>query len=152
MGKAVPGGWPLQERRPGRKHRRAITIDRGPAQQTQSERSRSGDFRSRRLCKPAIHRGVLLPLADYSASKRVAVPSELVIIAEPERTPHLRPVENSALGTDYSAAVDRAEKVLLPAFDAWRKGGEVMSDSPASLERSINATTKSASSWSAATS
>ena len=33
------------------------------------------------------------------------------------------PVKNEPLGTDYNAAVQRAETVLLPAFDAWR-GGE----------------------------
>ncbi len=30
-------------------------------------------------------------------------------------------IENAPLGTDYKAAVARAEDVLLPAFDAWRK-------------------------------
>ena len=34
------------------------------------------------------------------------------------------PVQNEALGTDYTAAVERAETVLLPAFDSWRTGGE----------------------------
>jgi hypothetical protein len=33
------------------------------------------------------------------------------------------PHQNEALGTDYEAAVHRAETVLLPAFDAWRTGG-----------------------------
>ena len=33
------------------------------------------------------------------------------------------PMHNEALGTDYAAAVARAETVLLPAFDAWRTGG-----------------------------
>ena len=33
-------------------------------------------------------------------------------------------VQNEPLGTDYDAAVLRAEKVLLPAFDSWRTGGE----------------------------
>jgi hypothetical protein len=33
------------------------------------------------------------------------------------------PVKNEALGTDYDAAVARAETVLLPAFDSWRSGG-----------------------------
>ena len=28
------------------------------------------------------------------------------------------PVKNEALGTDYDAAVQRAENILLPAFDA----------------------------------
>ena len=32
-------------------------------------------------------------------------------------------VENEPLGTDYEAAVRRAEIVLLPAFDSWRSGG-----------------------------
>jgi hypothetical protein len=33
-------------------------------------------------------------------------------------------VENQPLGTDYEAAVRRAEMVLLQAFDSWRSGGE----------------------------
>jgi hypothetical protein len=33
-------------------------------------------------------------------------------------------VKNEALGTDYDAAVRRAETVLLPAFDSWRTGGQ----------------------------
>jgi len=33
-------------------------------------------------------------------------------------------VQNEPLGTDYDAAVLRAEKVLLPAFDSWRTGGD----------------------------
>jgi hypothetical protein len=32
-------------------------------------------------------------------------------------------VANEALGIDYAAAVQRAELVLLPAFDSWRSGG-----------------------------
>jgi hypothetical protein len=34
------------------------------------------------------------------------------------------PLQNEPLGTDYDDAVQRAEKVLLPAFDSWRTGGE----------------------------
>jgi hypothetical protein len=33
------------------------------------------------------------------------------------------PVRNEPLGADYAAAVERAETVLLPAFDSWRTGG-----------------------------
>jgi hypothetical protein len=33
------------------------------------------------------------------------------------------PVRNEPLGTDYVAAVQRAETVLLPALDSWRSGG-----------------------------
>src|SRR5262245_65792320 len=33
------------------------------------------------------------------------------------------PIGNEPLGTDYDAAVERAETVLLPGFDAWRSGG-----------------------------
>jgi hypothetical protein len=33
------------------------------------------------------------------------------------------PVQNEALGQNYEVAVQRAETVLLPAFDAWRSGG-----------------------------
>src|SRR5580704_18051207 len=32
-------------------------------------------------------------------------------------------LESEALGTDYAAAVKRAETILLPQFDAWRTGG-----------------------------
>ena len=32
------------------------------------------------------------------------------------------PMRNEPLGTNYAAAVERAETVLLPAFDAWRTG------------------------------
>ena len=31
-------------------------------------------------------------------------------------------MRNEPLGTKYAAAVERAETVLLPAFDAWRTG------------------------------
>jgi hypothetical protein len=34
------------------------------------------------------------------------------------------PVKNEPLGFDHAAAVERAETTLLPAFDAWRAGGE----------------------------
>jgi hypothetical protein len=34
------------------------------------------------------------------------------------------PVKNEPLGTDYAAAVSRAETILLPAFDSWRSGGQ----------------------------
>jgi hypothetical protein len=40
------------------------------------------------------------------------------------------PLGNEPLGTDYGKAVERAETILLPAFDAWRgrgKSSEVMS-------------------------
>jgi hypothetical protein len=33
------------------------------------------------------------------------------------------PVRNEALGTDYAAAVERAETILLKQFDSWRDGG-----------------------------
>jgi hypothetical protein len=33
-------------------------------------------------------------------------------------------LKNEALGSDYDAAIRRAEEILLPAFDAWRSGGE----------------------------
>ena len=33
------------------------------------------------------------------------------------------PVKNEALGVDYEIAVQRAETVLLPAFNSWRTGG-----------------------------
>jgi hypothetical protein len=34
------------------------------------------------------------------------------------------PIKNEPLGTDHDAAVQRAETVLLPAFDSWRSGGK----------------------------
>src|SRR5258708_549412 len=33
------------------------------------------------------------------------------------------PVRSEALGSDYKAAVERVETILLPQFDAWRTGG-----------------------------
>jgi hypothetical protein len=32
------------------------------------------------------------------------------------------PLHNQPLGSDYRAAVERAETVLLPIFDSWRSG------------------------------
>jgi hypothetical protein len=40
-------------------------------------------------------------------------------------------VQSGPLGTDYEAAVSRAEGVFLPAFDAWRIGGNAPASSPA---------------------
>jgi hypothetical protein len=37
------------------------------------------------------------------------------------------PVRNEPLGTEYEAAVQRAETVLLPTFDSWRSGGDTVS-------------------------
>jgi len=34
------------------------------------------------------------------------------------------PVENEPPGTDYDLAVQRAKKILLPAFDSWLRGGD----------------------------
>src|SRR3982750_1491211 len=33
------------------------------------------------------------------------------------------PIKNEPLGNEYAAAVDRAETLLLKAFDSWRTGG-----------------------------
>lgn len=41
-------------------------------------------------------------------------------------------IENAPLGTDYNAAVSRAETILLPAFDAWRTAGVAPASSSAS--------------------
>jgi hypothetical protein len=41
------------------------------------------------------------------------------------------PMRNTPLGADYDAAVERAEKTLLPAFDEWRTGGAAASASSA---------------------
>jgi hypothetical protein len=43
------------------------------------------------------------------------------------------PVRNAPLGADYDVAVDRAEKILLPAFDEWRSGGVTASASSAAV-------------------
>ena len=40
-------------------------------------------------------------------------------------------MQSGPLGTDYDAAVLRAETILLPAFDAWRTGGDAPESSPA---------------------
>jgi hypothetical protein len=40
-------------------------------------------------------------------------------------------IDNEALGLDYTAAVKRAEEVLLPAFDAWRSGDTKTATTPA---------------------
>src|ERR1700740_2006743 len=39
-------------------------------------------------------------------------------------------VESGPLGNDYEAAVSRAETVVLPAFDAWRIGGNTPKSPP----------------------
>ena len=41
------------------------------------------------------------------------------------------PMHNEPLGTDYAAAVKRAETILLPAFDAWLKGDTSTASPPA---------------------
>jgi hypothetical protein len=38
------------------------------------------------------------------------------------------PVNNEPLGSDHAVACERAENILLPAFDSWRTGGD--SDAP----------------------
>jgi hypothetical protein len=43
------------------------------------------------------------------------------------------PIQNEALGTDYEAAVARAENVLLKAFDSWRSGGQTDAPAPAQV-------------------
>lgn len=34
------------------------------------------------------------------------------------------PLQNEPLGADHDRAVQRVERILLPAFDSWRTGGE----------------------------
>jgi hypothetical protein len=34
------------------------------------------------------------------------------------------PVTNEPLGSDYDLAVQRSERILLPAFDSWLRGGD----------------------------
>jgi hypothetical protein len=41
------------------------------------------------------------------------------------------PIQNEPLGTDYDAAVRRAETVLLPAFDGWCGRGNAPQQEPA---------------------
>jgi hypothetical protein len=45
------------------------------------------------------------------------------------------PIKNEPLGTDYDKMVERAETVLLPAFDSWRTGGK--SDELAAPARAV---------------
>ena len=40
-------------------------------------------------------------------------------------------LHNEALGTDLDAATERAERILLPAFDAWRSGDSKTATTPA---------------------
>src|SRR6266436_9720375 len=40
------------------------------------------------------------------------------------------PIESEPLGTAYAKAVERAETVLLPAFDAWRSGDKSSEETP----------------------
>jgi hypothetical protein len=40
-------------------------------------------------------------------------------------------LQNEPLGIDYEAAVERAEKILLPALDDWRTGGATAESPPA---------------------
>jgi hypothetical protein len=44
------------------------------------------------------------------------------------------PVEAEPLGTDYNAAVLRAETILLPQFDVWRDGEDAASNTGATLD------------------
>src|ERR1700679_1914539 len=39
-------------------------------------------------------------------------------------------MHSEPLGTDYEAAISRAETMLLLAFDAWRKAGDTPASSP----------------------
>jgi hypothetical protein len=41
------------------------------------------------------------------------------------------PIHNEALGTDLDAATERAERILLPAFDAWQSGDTKTATTPA---------------------
>jgi hypothetical protein len=45
---------------------------------------------------------------------------------------------NEPLGTDYAAAVQRAETILLPAFDAWLKGDTAASSSPVAVAGTLD--------------
>jgi hypothetical protein len=46
-------------------------------------------------------------------------------------------VQSRPLGTDYNAAVSRAETILLPAFDAWRTGGDTAAQASSSATIAI---------------
>src|SRR5215831_10049188 len=45
------------------------------------------------------------------------------------------PLHNEPLGADYGEAVQRAETILLPAFDSWRSGGQTDAPPTAGLVR-----------------
>ena len=66
----------------------------------------------------------VLPLPRYTLRKRLKTGEMAYFFNVPgwarnKGCPH----HSEALGTDYDAAVQRAERVLLPAFDSWRSGG-----------------------------
>jgi hypothetical protein len=46
-------------------------------------------------------------------------------------------VQSGPLGADYNAAVSRAETILLPAFDAWRTGGDTAAQASSSASIAI---------------
>jgi hypothetical protein len=48
-------------------------------------------------------------------------------------------VQSGPLGTDYNAAVSRAETILLPAFDAGRTGGDTAAQASSSATIAIGA-------------
>jgi hypothetical protein len=66
-----------------------------------------------------------MPLPRYTLAKRLSNGSLAYFFNVPmwARTKGCT-VQNEALGTDYDAARERAERVLLPAFDSWLTGGD----------------------------
>jgi hypothetical protein len=66
-----------------------------------------------------------LPLPRYTRRKRLKKGSVAYFFDVPTWARERGcPVENEPLGTDYDLAVQRAERILLPAFDSWLKGGD----------------------------
>jgi hypothetical protein len=67
----------------------------------------------------------VLPLPRYTLRKRLKDGSFGYFFNVPNWARKIGcPITNEALGTDYDRAVLRTEKILLPAFDSWRTGGD----------------------------
>ena len=77
-------------------------------------------MRQRRTVQPLPRYTLRKPLSDGGWGYYFNPPSWSRSIVD-ERGPC--PVGAEDLGADYAAAVDRAETVLLKAWDAWRTGG-----------------------------
>jgi hypothetical protein len=65
----------------------------------------------------------VLPLPRYVLRKRVKSGWAFFFTIPTWARRKRCPITSEALGTDYGAAVHRAETILLPVFDSWRSGG-----------------------------